>query len=65
MPSMRPGRGGAEPGPGKVSRARKSGISARAKRDTPTAIPVVVTHFMNVRRDGRMLPPQARHRQRV
>ena len=59
-PSMRPTRRpcGTKPGPGKVSRVAKLAGSAAAKRDRPTAIPLVVTHCRKVRRDARMVPPQ-------
>src|SRR6516164_5984438 len=45
--------------PGSVSRAAKSGSSAKAKRDRLSAMPLAVAPFTNSRRDVHIAPPLA------
>ena len=62
IPSIRPlaPTAGFQPcDPGSVSMARNPGACAAASRETPSAIPLAVTHFTNSRREDRILPPLA------
>src|SRR4029077_13237649 len=42
--------------PGKVSRAAKSGSSAKARRDTESAMPLEVSNFTKSRREALTMP---------
>jgi hypothetical protein len=54
-PSTRPEAGLLTPLPGNVSCARKPGVSANESREIPSVMPLTVTHFINSRREGRIV----------